>query len=133
MPVTLPLGEPLAAPAGKGPASLARRALDPFPSSIPDPLLSPPSPVDDRVIEETALLRSRDTKAGSLSGGQKRRLTLALELLADRRILFLDEPTSGLDATASLDLLRILKRLSRKVGWCPDGACMERARRAPPC
>ncbi|CAM9405066.1 unnamed protein product [Sphacelaria rigidula] len=69
----------------------------------------------ETVIEETALVKTRHTKAGSLSGGQKRRLTLALELLADRRILFLDEPTSGLDATASLDMLRILKRLSRKV------------------
>ena len=62
------------------------------------------------------------TKAGSLSGGQKRRLKIALELLVDRQLLFLDEPTSGLDASASLELVTLLKRLSRKVGGAEGGA-----------
>lgn len=53
--------------------------------------------------------------AGRLSGGQQRLLALALELLNDRRILFLDEPTSGLDSPASLELVTILRRLSKKV------------------
>lgn len=66
-------------------------------------------------MEETALELVQKTKAGSLSGGQKRRLMLALELLADRRLLFLDEPTSGVDATAALELMTILRRLSDKV------------------
>ncbi|CAM9378336.1 unnamed protein product, partial [Hapterophycus canaliculatus] len=66
-------------------------------------------------IQQTSLERSVHTKAGALSGGQKRRLKLALELLVDRKIIFLDEPTSGLDASASLELVTILKRLSRKV------------------
>ncbi|CAM9541379.1 unnamed protein product, partial [Laminaria digitata] len=48
-------------------------------------------------------------------GGQQRLLALALELLSNRRILFLDEPTSGLDSTASLELMTVLRRLSRKV------------------
>lgn len=38
-----------------------------------------------------------------------------MELLVDRKIIFLDEPTSGLDASASLELVTILKRVSRKV------------------
>ncbi|CAM9386913.1 unnamed protein product [Ectocarpus sp. 4 AP-2014] len=63
----------------------------------------------------TSLEGSINTKAGGLSGGLKRRLSLALELLPDRRVLFLDEPTSGLDATSSLELMTILKRLSTKV------------------
>ena len=69
-----------------------------------------------RAIEQALLERSVHTKAGSLSGGQKRRLKIALELLVDRQLLFLDEPTSGLDASASLELVTLLKRLSRKVG-----------------
>ncbi|CAN0578566.1 unnamed protein product [Laminaria digitata] len=67
-------------------------------------------------MEETALVRVQSTKASSLSGGQKRRLMLALELLGDRHLLFLDEPTSGVDATAALELVTILSRLSTKVG-----------------
>lgn len=66
-------------------------------------------------MEETALERVQNTKGGSLSGGQKRRLMLALELLADRHLLFLDEPTSGVDATAALELVTILGRLSKTV------------------
>ncbi|CBJ26923.1 expressed unknown protein [Ectocarpus siliculosus] len=68
-----------------------------------------------RAIKLTSLEGSINTKAGGLSGGLKRRLSLALELLPDRRVLFLDEPTSGLDATSSLELMTILKRLSTKV------------------
>eukprot|EP00752_Nemacystus_decipiens_P017717 g15885.t1 len=66
-------------------------------------------------IEQTVLEESMHTKAAGLSGGLRRRLKLALELLADRRILFLDEPTSGLDAHSSLELMNIMKRLSGKV------------------
>ncbi|CAM9178383.1 unnamed protein product, partial [Hapterophycus canaliculatus] len=68
-----------------------------------------------RAIQQTSLERCAHTKAGALSGGQKRRLKLALELLVDRKIIFLDEPTSGLDASASLELVTILERLSQKV------------------
>ncbi|CAM9994142.1 unnamed protein product [Scytosiphon promiscuus] len=66
-------------------------------------------------LEAQSHRESAHTKAGALSGGQKRRLKLALELLVDRKVIFLDEPTSGLDASASLELVTILKRLSRKV------------------
>ncbi|CAM9495088.1 unnamed protein product [Ectocarpus sp. 12 AP-2014] len=69
----------------------------------------------EMAIKLTSLEGSINTKAGGLSGGLKRRLSLALELLPDRRVLFLDEPTSGLDATSSLELITILKRLSTKV------------------
>lgn len=79
----------------------------------PDSLIVQLIPV--RIMQEVSLTRHRHTAAGSLSGGQQRLLALALELLNDRRILFLDEPTSGLDSTASLELVTILRRLSRKV------------------
>lgn len=67
------------------------------------------------VIWMTNLADSLSTYASCLSGGLRRRLSLALELLDNRKILFLDEPTSGLDASGSLELIKVLKRLSRVV------------------
>jgi ABC-2 type transport system ATP-binding protein len=58
-----------------------------------------PRPVDE-LIELVALDASRDTRAGSLSGGQRRRLDLALGLVGDPDLLFLDEPTTGFDPHA---------------------------------
>ena len=47
-----------------------------------------------------------------ISGGQKRRLSVASQLIADPRIIFLDEPTSGLDSAASFEVMRYIKRVA---------------------
>ncbi len=52
----------------------------------------------------------------NLSGGQKKRASIAVELLADPGMFFLDEPTSGLDPGTEQKLMRVLNRLSKTQG-----------------
>ena len=51
-------------------------------------------------------------RVGSLSGGQRKRASIAVELLTRPRVFFLDEPTSGLDPATDAELLRVLRRLA---------------------
>jgi ABC transport system ATP-binding/permease protein len=68
----------------------------------------------DRVLEQTGLdpLRSRPVKV--LSGGQRRRLALAMELVTDPVLLLADEVTSGLDPKSEQEIVKLLYELSRK-------------------
>ena len=45
-----------------------------------------------------------------ISGGQRKRVNIGLELVAKPSLLFMDEPTSGLDATAATDILAALRK-----------------------
>ncbi len=69
--------------------------------------------------DELCKLFSLDTvvkkKAGKLSGGWKRRLSIAMALICEPQILFLDEPTLGLDVLARSDLWDIIKSLKGKI------------------
>jgi len=72
----------------------------------------------EEVIKELGLANSADTRIGDLSGGEKRRLSVASELLTDPKLLFCDEPTSGLDshmAASVVDLLLGLAAQGRTV------------------
>ena len=60
---------------------------------------SAPRPVDE-VVDLVGLAEKRDARVRSLSGGQQRRLDLALALVGDPELLFLDEPTTGFDPSA---------------------------------
>lgn len=55
---------------------------------------------------------SFSTHATNLSGGEQRRVSLAIQLLSKPSILFLDEPTTGLDTSSSLKLVEVLKKLA---------------------
>ncbi|GLT67612.1 hypothetical protein SLA2020_399070 [Shorea laevis] len=63
-------------------------------------------------IREMGLQNSMDTRIGGLSGGQKRRVSICIEILTRPKLLFLDEPTSGLDSAASFHLFTNLCLLS---------------------
>jgi ABC-type multidrug transport system ATPase subunit len=53
-----------------------------------------------------------DTRIRGVSGGEKKRTSIGLELLINPSIIFLDEPTTGLDSTTSLNLIRFLNKLA---------------------
>jgi ABC-2 type transport system ATP-binding protein len=72
----------------------------------------------DEVVELVGLADKRDTRVKTLSGGQSRRLDLALGLIGDPEILFLDEPTTGFDPAArraAWELIRSLRQLGKTV------------------
>ncbi len=71
-----------------------------------------------KIAELTALLGLEQVigkKAGKLSGGWQRRLSIAMALISEPEILFLDEPTLGLDVLARSDLWEIIRALKGKV------------------
>jgi ABC-type multidrug transport system ATPase subunit len=70
----------------------------------------------DRVLEETGLGPISDRRVKVLSGGQKRRLGLAMELVSDPKLLLCDEVTSGLDPRSEREIVRLMYDLSRKDG-----------------
>ncbi len=65
-----------------------------------------------RVVETVQLDEVRDNQVGSLSGGQKKRVSIALELMAEPRMLFMDEPSSGLDPGLDRSMMQTLRRLA---------------------
>jgi ABC-2 type transport system ATP-binding protein len=70
-----------------------------------------PRPVDD-VIELVGLAEKRDARVLKLSGGQQRRLDVAIALAGDPELLFLDEPTTGFDPGARRNAWEIVRNLA---------------------
>ena len=67
------------------------------------------------LTERLGLKSVMKKKAGKLSGGWQRRLSIAMELISEPEILFLDEPTLGLDVLARSDLWDLIRSLKGKV------------------
>jgi ABC-2 type transport system ATP-binding protein len=86
--------------------------IEQFRGYYPDPL-----PLDD-VIEVVGLTAKRDERVRRLSGGQQRRLDVAIGLAGNPELLFLDEPTTGFDPSArrqAWGMIKNLKELGKTV------------------
>lgn len=75
----------------------------------------------DSVMGELGLHKCGDTIIGNtfirgVSGGERKRVSIAHEMLVNPSLLILDEPTSGLDSTAAYRLVQTLQKLARKGG-----------------
>uniref|UniRef100_A0AAY5EM46 ABC transporter domain-containing protein n=1 Tax=Electrophorus electricus TaxID=8005 RepID=A0AAY5EM46_ELEEL len=72
----------------------------------------------ERVIDELGLNKVADSRVGTqlirgISGGERKRTTIGMEIIIDPSVLFLDEPTTGLDASTANSVLSLLKRPAR--------------------
>jgi ABC-type Mn2+/Zn2+ transport system ATPase subunit len=80
----------------------------------------------DEALRDLHLEKIANSIVGSvasrgISGGERKRVNIGLELCADPRLLFLDEPTSGLDSTSSERVVKALKQMTRSkcmTVWC---------------
>ncbi|UJR11225.1 hypothetical protein I4U23_015408 [Adineta vaga] len=73
----------------------------------------------NEVIEQLGLEKCADRKVGTelkrgISGGERRRTNIGMELVLSPRVLFLDEPTTGLDSSTARNVMKYLHQLSRK-------------------
>ncbi len=69
----------------------------------------------NEVVEIFSLNDVLNQRAKTLSGGYKRRLSIAIALISKPKILFLDEPTLGLDVFARRELWKIIKKLQKNI------------------
>lgn len=69
----------------------------------------------EKIIKQFSLEEYRDRLAGKLSGGWQKRLSIAMALITEPKILFLDEPTLGLDVMARRELWKIIENLKGKM------------------
>ena len=68
----------------------------------------------DQVLDDLNILEKKKNLISNLSGGQRKRVSIAVELMTDPLIMFLDEPTSPLDPQTVEDFLEIMKKLSER-------------------
>ncbi len=82
----------------------------------------------EKVLETLGLQRERNSLVSKLSGGQKKRLSIAVEYIANPSLFFLDEPDSGLDGIMSKSLMQNLRNIADEgkivmvISHAPDRA-----------
>lgn len=67
-----------------------------------------------QILTTLGLYEHMNTRTQKLSGGQKKRLSIALELVNNPTVMFLDEPTTGLDSSSCMQVVNLLKLLARQ-------------------
>ena len=75
----------------------------------------------DQLIHELGLTNVQNLDVGSvdrkvISGGERKRTSIGVELITDPSIILLDEPTSGLDSFKAHSVVKLLRRLAREKG-----------------
>tara|TARA_R110002060_G_scaffold12804_6_gene18232 strand:+ start:175 stop:438 length:264 start_codon:yes stop_codon:yes gene_type:complete len=73
----------------------------------------------DALLDSFGLRHQQHTLIGTpirkgISGGQKRRLSVAAQLITAPKVMFLDEPTSGLDSAASYEVIQYIKDVAKR-------------------
>lgn len=82
------------------------------------------------VVGELGLAHVAGSRVGGrsgirgISGGERRRVTIAMELVTEPAVLVLDEPTSGLDSYTALNLMRTMKQVGTAAGGGGQGRCV---------
>jgi ABC-type multidrug transport system ATPase subunit/pSer/pThr/pTyr-binding forkhead associated (FHA) protein len=66
----------------------------------------------NEVMDVTGLAERRDVPVGQLSGGQRKRVSIAVELITKPSVIFLDEPTSGLDPATEEKIMRLFRQIA---------------------
>ncbi|HEY0545001.1 MAG TPA: FHA domain-containing protein [Pyrinomonadaceae bacterium] len=66
----------------------------------------------NEVMDVTGLSERRDVPVGQLSGGQRKRVSIAVELITKPSVIFLDEPTSGLDPATEEKIMRLFRQIA---------------------
>ncbi|MDE6728033.1 MAG: ABC transporter ATP-binding protein [Oscillospiraceae bacterium] len=69
----------------------------------------------EAAIEMFGLEEYKNSRAKTLSGGWKRKLSIAMAMIGEPKVLFLDEPTLGLDVLARRELWRVIEKLKGKI------------------
>ncbi|XP_065221841.1 ATP-binding cassette subfamily G member 4-like isoform X2 [Planococcus citri] len=68
----------------------------------------------EEILSMLRLTKTKNTRTGRLSGGERKRLSIALELVDDPVVLFLDEPTTGLDDLSSIQCISLLRMIAKQ-------------------
>ncbi|WP_138497716.1 ATP-binding cassette domain-containing protein [Nostoc sp. PA-18-2419] len=68
--------------------------------------------VVEKTLQDVEMSHRQDAKVSQLSGGQRKRVSIGVELLADPKLFFLDEPTSGLDPGLDKKMMQLLRKLA---------------------
>lgn len=75
--------------------------------------LDHPAEIADAMLDRFSLTEAGDRRAGTYSGGMRRRLDIAMSLIGSPQVIFLDEPTTGLDPQSRIEVWQTIRQLAR--------------------